>query len=146
MINSSEIRCSDPDLLLMQMPEDTPLRKPMVKIKETGMKAAAIVQDLLTLSRRGVVVNNLVILDMIMERGMNGLETYKKILELHPYQKAIVTSGYSKNEDVKEVMRLGAGQYIKKPYLFEEMALAVKKELSNDKLAEGTTVNGAYIP
>ncbi len=58
----------------------------------------------------------------------------------------IVTSGYSKSEDARETMRLGASQYMKKPYLFEEMALAVKKELSNEKLTEGTTVNGAYIP
>jgi len=45
---------SYPDLLLMDIPEDSPLRKPMLTIKNTGKKAAAIVQDLLTLARRGV--------------------------------------------------------------------------------------------
>ena len=30
---------------------------------------------------------NLIILDMIMDPGIDGLETYKKILELHPKQK-----------------------------------------------------------
>ena len=61
--------------------------------------------------------------------GMNGLETYRKILRLYPGQKAIITSGYSKTEHVTEAMQLGAGQYIRKPYLFEDIARAVKTEL-----------------
>lgn len=73
---------------------------------------------------------DLVMLDMIMEHGMNGLETYREILKLHPAQKAIVASGYTETEQVKEVIRLGAGCYIRKPYLFEEIASAVKGELT----------------
>lgn len=73
---------------------------------------------------------DLVILDMIMEGGMNGLDTYKKILSLHPGQKAIVTTGYSKTDHVNEALELGAGKYIKKPYLYEEIAQAVWNELN----------------
>jgi PAS domain S-box-containing protein len=73
---------------------------------------------------------DLVILDMIMEGGMNGLDTYKKILFLHPGQKAIVTTGYSKTDHVNEALELGAGKYIKKPYLYEEIAQAVWSELN----------------
>lgn len=72
---------------------------------------------------------DLVILDMIMEGGMGGLETYKKIIQIHPGQKAIVTSGYSRSVDVKEAMQLGVGQYIKKPFLVEEISKAVMIEL-----------------
>lgn len=75
---------------------------------------------------------DLVLLDMIMENGMNGLETYREILELHPGQKAIVASGYTETEQVKEVIRLGAGCYIRKPYLFEEIASTVKAELARE--------------
>ncbi|HQI82389.1 MAG TPA: ATP-binding protein, partial [Deltaproteobacteria bacterium] len=46
---------SYPDLLLMELPEDSPLRKPLRTIRDSGQKAAAIVQDLLTLARRGVM-------------------------------------------------------------------------------------------
>ncbi len=73
---------------------------------------------------------DLLILDMIMEPGMDGLETYKKILELHPNQKAIIASGFSETKKVREALRLGAGAYIKKPYLIEKIGLAAKKELS----------------
>ncbi len=73
---------------------------------------------------------DLVILDMIMESGLDGLDTYRQILKYHPGQKAIITSGFSDNSRVKEAQQLGAGSYIKKPYTLEAIGLAVKKELS----------------
>jgi DNA-binding NarL/FixJ family response regulator len=68
--------------------------------------------------------------DMIMDPGINGLETYKRILELHPHQKAIIASGYSKTELVYEAQKLGAGQYVKKPYSLEHIGTAARMELS----------------
>ena len=73
---------------------------------------------------------DLVILDMIMEPGMDGLETYKEILKIHPGQRAIITTGYSETERVNEVRELGARRYIKKPYVLEQIASAVKNELA----------------
>ena len=72
---------------------------------------------------------DLLILDMIMDPGIDGLETYKRVLELHPGQKAIITSGFSETDRVKEAQRLGAGKYIKKPYTMEKIGVAVKEEL-----------------
>ena len=64
-----------------------------------------------------------------MDPGMDGLDTYKKVLEIHPEQKAIIASGFSGTDRVKKVQRLGAGTYIKKPFLLEKIGRAVKKEL-----------------
>ena len=72
---------------------------------------------------------DLLVLDMIMDPGINGLETYKRILDLHPGQKAIIASGFSETENVKEAQRLGAGAYLKKPYMMEKIGVAVKAEL-----------------
>ena len=72
---------------------------------------------------------NLVILDMIMEPGLDGLETYRGIIKSHPGQKAIITSGFSETGRVKEAQMLGVGQYIKKPYTIEKIGVAVKTEL-----------------
>ncbi len=72
---------------------------------------------------------DLLVLDMIMDPGINGLATYKKILDLNPKQKAIITSGFSETSLVKEVQKLGAGKYIKKPYTLEKIGLSVKEEL-----------------
>ncbi len=71
---------------------------------------------------------DLLILDMIME-GIDGLETYIQILMRKGEQKAIITSGYSDNENVKETIKLGAGAYIKKPYLKMQLIKAVEAEL-----------------
>jgi CheY-like chemotaxis protein len=71
----------------------------------------------------------LVILDMIMDPGIDGLETYKRILEFHPEQKAIIASGFSETARVKEAQKLGAGQYIKKPYTMGKIGIVVKAEL-----------------
>jgi len=73
---------------------------------------------------------DILILDMIMAPGIDGLETYKKILEINPGQKAIIASGYSETDNVHAAQKLGAKQYIKKPYTLENMGLAVKQELN----------------
>ncbi len=72
---------------------------------------------------------DLVVLDMIMDPGMDGLTTYTKILEIHPDQKAIIVSGFSETERVARAQALGAGAYVKKPYILEKLGSAVKKEL-----------------
>ena len=71
----------------------------------------------------------LLVLDMIMDPGMDGLDTYKAVLETHPGQKAIIVSGFSETEHVKEAKSLGAGDYLRKPYIQEKLGLAVRKEL-----------------
>jgi len=72
---------------------------------------------------------DLLILDMIMDPGMDGLDTYKKVLEISPKQKAIIVSGFSESDRVQATHALGAGAYVRKPYVFEKLGLAVRKEL-----------------
>jgi CheY-like chemotaxis protein len=72
---------------------------------------------------------DLLLLDMIMPPGMDGLETYRRILQVRPGQKAIIVSGYSETERVRDALRLGVGIYIKKPYALQKIAEAVRKEL-----------------
>jgi DNA-binding NarL/FixJ family response regulator len=69
------------------------------------------------------------VLDMIMDPGMDGLKTYQSILQILPKQKAIIVSGFSESERVLAAQALGAGAYVKKPYVMEKLGLAVKKEL-----------------
>ena len=74
---------------------------------------------------------DLLILDMIMDPGMDGLDTYREILKNHPGQKTIIASGFSENDRVREAHRLGASQYVKKPYTIESIGKAVKTELGS---------------
>ncbi len=75
---------------------------------------------------------DLVLLDMIMEPGIDGLETYRRIIEIHPRQRAIIASGFSETDRVKKARRLGIGGYIQKPYTLEKVAMAVKEELARE--------------
>jgi signal transduction histidine kinase/ActR/RegA family two-component response regulator len=72
---------------------------------------------------------DLLVLDMIMEPGIDGLETYRKVVQFRPGQKAIIASGFSETDRVKAAQRLGAGAYVKKPYTLEKIGMAVKVEL-----------------
>jgi signal transduction histidine kinase len=72
---------------------------------------------------------DLVILDMLMEPGMNGRQTYEKILEIRPDQKAIIASGFSDSDEVKAALQLGAAGFIKKPYSIDQLGRAVKNAL-----------------
>jgi CheY-like chemotaxis protein len=72
---------------------------------------------------------DLVILDMILEEGLDGLDTYRQILNVHPNQKAIVSSGFSVTDRVEEAQKLGAGQFLKKPYTLSRLGQAVRQEL-----------------
>ncbi len=72
---------------------------------------------------------DLILLDMIMEPGMSGKETYKEIIKIYPGQKAIIASGFAETDDVKEAQRLGAGAFIKKPVTMEKLGMAVREEL-----------------
>jgi signal transduction histidine kinase len=72
---------------------------------------------------------DLVLLDMIMDPGMDGLETYKKIHEIRPNQKTILVSGFSETERVREAQKLGAGEYVRKPYLIETIAVSMRKAI-----------------
>ena len=84
---------------------------------------------------------DLIILDMIMDPGMDGLETYRRIIKIHPGQKAIIVSGFSETALVKEAQALGAGAYVKKPYLQEKIGVAVREEL-NRKTMDGDHTSG----
>lgn len=72
---------------------------------------------------------DILVLDMIMPPGIDGLTTFQKILEINPKQKAVIVSGFSETERVREAQRLGAGAYVKKPYVMEKIGIAIYEEL-----------------
>jgi signal transduction histidine kinase/CheY-like chemotaxis protein len=74
---------SYPELLLLQLPEDSPFRNPIMTIQESGNKAAAIVQDMLTMARRGVVIKEAINLNDIVKAYLKSPE-FEKLISFHP--------------------------------------------------------------
>ena len=96
-----------------------------VHMLESGEEAVSFVQD------KPV---DLVILDMLMEPGISGYETYRQILQIRPQQKAIVISSYSNNVDVEKTLDLGAAAFLRKPYDLTDIATAVSTALHTPTL------------
>jgi len=72
---------------------------------------------------------DLVILDMIMEPGMGGLETFEAILRRWPGQRAIIASGYAETEDIRRSLELGVKEAVLKPYTIERIGTAIRAAL-----------------
>ena len=72
---------------------------------------------------------DLLILDMIMEPGIDGLETFRRCLTLNPNQRAVIASGYSRTDQIKKVQQLGHCHYIKKPFLLNSLKQVVREAL-----------------
>lgn len=72
---------------------------------------------------------DLVLLDMVMDPGISGRDTYERIIATHPGQKALIASGYSESDDVTATLKLGAGGFIKKPYSMDQLGQAVLEVL-----------------
>ena len=106
-------------------------RSMLEKLGYTVLAASGGKEAVATIQKQPV---DLVILDMIMPGGLNGLETYLEILQISPNQKAIITSGFSESEQAEEVLRLGAGGYVQKPFTMEQIGMAVRKELGSTGL------------
>lgn len=95
----------------------------MVETVSSGEKAIAYLEEKKT---------DIVFLDMIMDPGMDGLDTLKQIIATNPQQKAIVTSGFSETDRIIEAENLGAVKFLKKPYQLEQLARLVKQLLRSE--------------
>jgi PAS domain S-box-containing protein len=67
-----------------------------------------------------------VILDITVPGGMGGKETIKKLLEIDPGVKAIVSSGYASGLDIAAYRKYGFKGAVAKPYTMEQMKKALQ--------------------
>jgi CheY-like chemotaxis protein len=98
-------------------------------LKILGYVVAAVASGEEAVSYLGQNHAHLVLLDMQMQPGINGRETYERMLAFRPGQRAIVVSGFADSLEISRTLRLGASQLVKKPYTFQELGLAVKTAL-----------------
>lgn len=124
-------------LIIDDEPQQRDIASQFLRSMQYRVYTASSGQDALELLAHTDV--DLLVLDMIIGQGMNGLETYRQILTSKPEQKAIIISGYSESSDVIETMRLGAGQLLNKPYTQEQLITAVYEEVFSKPAASANT-------
>ena len=101
----------------------------MDMLRKLGYQAEAVSggQEALEFLREHEV--DILLLDMVMP-GMDGYDTFSRIVQIKPGQKAVIASGFSMSDRVKKAQELGAGAYIRKPYSVEKLGMAIKTELA----------------
>jgi CheY-like chemotaxis protein len=99
-------------------------------LTELGYRVSTVASGEEAVQMAGEQQFDLLLLDMILGEGMDGLDTYRRIIEQTPGQAAIITSGFSETDRIAEAIRLGVGQYIKKPYMISRLGMAIRNELA----------------
>ncbi len=95
-----------------------------VSVAESGEKAVAAVRE---------ETFDLVILDMVLPR-VDGIEVLKEITALRPEIPVVMITGYASVETAIKAMKMGAVDYIVKPFRMEEVELVVGKALERSHL------------
>ena len=114
-------------LIIDDSPSQREIASEMLKKLNYEVDSVASGEDAVTYLHKSHC--ELVLLDMIMENGIDGLETYERILAFNPSQKAIITSGYAETDRVRKAQNIGAAIYLKKPYSLLDLGVALKTEL-----------------
>ncbi|UCH93736.1 MAG: cache domain-containing protein [Candidatus Aminicenantes bacterium] len=68
-----------------------------------------------------------VLMDLTIPGGMGGAETIKKLLEIDPHVRAIVSSGYSNDPIMANFKKHGFRACIKKPYQLKDLKRTLKQ-------------------
>ena len=71
---------------------------------------------------------SLVLLDMVMP-NMDGREVFRRIREINPRAKVIVSSGYSHDRDADDLLEQGAAGFVQKPYRMTDLLKMLEKVL-----------------
>ncbi len=111
--------------------DDLPIQREITSemLTSLGYRVVSVASGEEAVAYMGENPIDLVILDMIMEPGIDGLETFTRLRALRPGLKSLLVSGFSETGRVKNAQFLGAGPYVKKPFGIETIGLAVRKEL-----------------
>jgi two-component system response regulator AtoC len=78
---------------------------------------------------------DIVTLDAVLP-GMDGLETLRRLKEALPHVPVIMLSGHGQARMIVDAMRLGASDFLRKPFEVEELELAFSKALETHALKE----------
>ncbi|MBN1670351.1 MAG: response regulator [Kiritimatiellae bacterium] len=72
---------------------------------------------------------DLLLLDLVMDPGIDGVETYRRVLQVNPKQRAVILSGYAQPSQVEAAQKLGATKYLIKPAPAGTLAQAIRDEI-----------------
>ncbi|HET9837531.1 MAG TPA: sigma-54 dependent transcriptional regulator [Candidatus Angelobacter sp.] len=128
-----------PNILLVD-DEPSVLRytKTLLEIEHYNVETAASGEEALQRINRGPAPS-LIVLDLVMP-GMDGLQTLESCKKLRPDQKVVMVSCINDTNKVVQAMKLGASDYLTKPFLPPQLQVAVRKALGPDEAEKPVAV------
>jgi two-component system response regulator AtoC len=119
---------SAPNILLVD-DEPSVLRytKTLLEIDNYNVETATSGEEALQRMNRGPAPN-LIVLDLVMP-GMDGLQTLESCKKIHPEQKVVMISCVNDTNKVVQAIKLGASDYVTKPFLPPQLSGAIRKAL-----------------
>lgn len=139
---------SAPNILLVD-DEPSVLRytKTLLEIENYHVETAASGEEALRRMNSGPAPN-LIVLDMVMP-GMDGLQTLENCKKLRPEQKVLMISCMNDTNKVVQAIKLGASDYVTKPFLSPQFQGAIRRALNpvvpNSGQAAGVPVKGSEL-
>lgn len=104
---------------------------------EEGYEVALAASGLEAIARVKERLPNLILMDMKMP-GMNGLEALQEIKKFYPQVLVIMMTAYGELEIVAEAMKIGAREYIPKPFDLNDLRTLVKNVLDENKAMQAS--------
>ena len=98
-----------------------------VAFAEDGVEAVELYRS--AMGKRGTPFD-VVIMDLTIAGGMGGKEAVRKLIELDPNVKAIVSSGYSKDPVMAEYKKFGFSGVIAKPFRIKDLSEVVHRVIN----------------
>ena len=123
-----------PSILIVE--DEAKMRRLLeINLGEEGFTthAAADAEEGLRLLNREKI--DLVVTDFKLP-GMNGLEFLQAIKRIDASLPVVIMTAYGSVESAVEAMKVGASDYVLKPFSLAEMSLVIRKELDSHKLRE----------
>ncbi len=77
----------------------------------------------------------LILLDLLMP-GMDGIEVLKRLKKIDPHAVIIIITAYASVESAIAAMKMGAFDYVQKPFKHDELLLTVERAIEHKKLQE----------
>ena len=72
---------------------------------------------------------DLLLLDVVLENGIDGIETYRRVRQEHPDQRVVVMTGFAGTEQITELIALGIKTWARKPLTLEMLTETIRQEL-----------------
>jgi len=78
---------------------------------------------------------DLILLDLLMP-GMNGIDVLKKLKKIDPHSIIIIITAYASVESAISAMKIGAFDYVQKPFKHEELLLTIERAIEHKNLQD----------